>query len=123
MRGAMRTKDAPPAPPFVQETRRILSGFAPFLASELQPSSEWDLLYCVERDDEGISPFEWVEAAVRNYRFLHAWNLSAKDPIPRDELDRIYNWAVGEAGLLRMPPGSLERPEKVLTLPASLRDF
>src|SRR5271155_2257266 len=122
MRGAMRPKDAPP-PLIVQHTRTTLSRFAPFLASEIQPSSEWDLLYCVERDDEGISPFEWVEAAVRNYRFLYAWNLSAKDPIPRDELDRIYNWAVGEATLLRMPPGSLERPEKVLTLPASLRGF
>jgi len=123
MRGVMRPKDSPPPPLIVQHTRTTLSRFVPFSASELQPSSEWDLLYCVERDDEGISPFEWVEAAVRNYRFLYAWNLSAKDPIPRDELDRIYNWAVGEAALLRMPPGSLERPEKVLTLPASLRDF
>jgi hypothetical protein len=123
MRGARRpAAGIPAAPQIVQNVRTILQRFTPIVATALKPASHWDQLYGLEREDEGISPFEWVEAAVRNYRFLYAWNVATKES-GAGELDQVHAWALHEAELLRIPKEAVGRPETILILPASLRNL
>jgi hypothetical protein len=120
MRGARQQGQN--APRLVEETRAVLRKFAPVIATDIQPATERDKLYSVAPEEQGISPFEWVEGAVRTYRFLYAWNLAVGQPYTAGEMDEVYRWALHEAELLRFPKGGLARPEDQLTLPASLRD-
>jgi hypothetical protein len=100
--------DAGQIPLLVQNMRSIMSKFVPFSARTLHPDSEWDRLYCSDREDEGISPFEWIESAVRNYQFRYAWITASSNSSP-EELEQMYSWANTESKLLRLPEGSLVR--------------
>ena len=119
MRGAMQPGNG--APRIVEETRALLRTFVPVIATSIKPASDRDNLYCLDKGDEGISPFEWVEAAVRTYRFLYTWNSVVDRGCTTVELDQVYSWALREADLLRFPRGGLDRPEEALILPASLK--
>lgn len=121
MRGAARPEEGPlKTPRRVQEIRDLLRGFQPILATELTAASEWDRIYCAEREELGFSPFEWLETAVRNYRFLFAWSATKKSSPSFEDSEQLYRWGLQEAALLHFPKDGLAEPEPLLTLPESL---
>jgi hypothetical protein len=119
--GKYGERDVGTAPVSIRRVREILSSFQPIKASQIQPASEWDRQYCAERESEAISPFEWVESAVRTYRFQSAWDVVKNDLSP-EQMKETYEWALREADLLRIPRQRIFRPEECLGLPGSLGD-
>jgi hypothetical protein len=115
--GADGARDLRPAPQIIVRLRRIRQTFRPVQASDIHPVSAWDRWYCAERAEEGISCFEWVEAAVGNYRFLYAWEAATRGTRDPNRMREIYVWARGEAVALRLT----QPPERCLHLPESLQ--
>jgi hypothetical protein len=107
-------------PPVIVQIRTLLSTFPAISANQIQPVSEWDHQYANDRADDGISPFEWVEAAISTYRFLYAWEVATRGAPTPEQLDQIYHWGVAEAALLQFPNSMIDHP-RFIHLPASLQ--
>jgi len=118
-RGAKNpSKDVQPVPQIIQRVRNVLAETGPIDTNRIVPTSEWDTVACQERHEEGIGCFEWVGAAVQNFRFLHAWVREAKS---KEDVEQAYLWALSEAQFLKIQIKTLGRPEEFLNLPQSLR--
>jgi hypothetical protein len=114
-------RDDGPAPESVRDLRGLLAAYTPLKASALKPLSEWDRRYFEEREEElGFSPFEWVETAARNFRFLSAWNAVSHGP-HAPKMDEVYAWGVREAAMLRMPGEMIDPPDGLFRLPDPLK--
>jgi len=121
MRGAgTLARDFQRSPPLIQAVRAFMRSYAPVKAGDPQPKSEWDLSMLADREDDGLSPFEWLETAIDIYRFLRCWDEATRGTSPAEPA-RAYQWAVREGEKLHIKGGGLEPPEQSLILPETLR--
>jgi hypothetical protein len=114
------SKFATSPPPFIRRLRAELTSFPPFSVEPLRPETEWEKFYWDERKDLGFSPFEWIEIAVDNYRFLSAASSQIRDGQAGIDFGQVYRWGLVEGAALKFSPETLVSPGRVLSLPPSL---
>lgn len=116
------SRDMQPPPEFVRLLRAKLAQRQPPSFNGVSPTTPWDReLYNRQGYDRLRNPSELVEATIRHYNFLEAWNQTVKEAPEKLDLKELYLWGLREAQSLGMPPDRVREPGSWLPLPQPWR--